>query len=380
MGTGLWLGQSQGQADQTTVSPVTLLRVPHGGIQPQALLDAQGVLHLIYFQGDPQHGDIFYVRSKEGKQFPSPLRVNSQPGSAMAVGNIRGAHLALGKGGRVHVAWMGSNQATPRGPVEAAPMLYTRLEDSGQAFAPQRNLIQKAVGLDGGGSVAADRQGNVYVTWHAPEPGSRGEEHRCVWVTRSTDEGRTFAQEQRANPEPTGACGCCGMRAFADRQGTLFLLYRSAREMIHRDMYLLVSKDQGASFQCAKLHPWEVRACPMSSMAFTEAAAGSVAAWETAGQVYCCRLDPATEKPTPPVAAPGNGQGRKHPVVAVNAAGEMILVWTEGMGWNRGGSVAWQVFDKAGRPTKQWGRQEGVPPWSLVAVFAQPNGNFTILY
>ena len=56
------------------------------------------------------------------------------------------------------------------------------------------------------------------------------------------------------------------------------------------------------------------------------------------------------------------------------------LVWTEGMGWNRGGSVAWQVFDKSGRPTRARGRADGVPVWSLVAVFAQPSGDFTILY
>ena len=35
-------------------------------------------------------------------------------------------------------------------------MLYTRLNDTGDAFEPQRNVIQKRVGLDGGGSVAAD--------------------------------------------------------------------------------------------------------------------------------------------------------------------------------------------------------------------------------
>ena len=33
-------------------------------------------------------------------------------------------------------------------------------------------------------------------------------------------------------------------------------------------------------------------------------------------------------------------KGRKHPVVAGNARGETILAWTEGVGWNRGGSVA----------------------------------------
>jgi hypothetical protein len=177
---------------QEKAGKVTLLRVPDGGIQPQAMVDAKGIVHLIYFKGDLARGDIFYARSEDGEHFSRPNRVNSEP---------------------------------------------------------QRNLIQQAFGLDGGGSVAADGAGNVFVSWHAPEPGTRGEENRCVWVARSTDEGRTFGREERANPDATGACGCCGMRAFADRQGTVFVLYRSATEKVHRDMHVLVSTDHGGSFR-----------------------------------------------------------------------------------------------------------------------------------
>src|SRR5262249_17627387 len=105
--------------------------------------------------------------------------------------------------------------------------------------------------------------------------------------------------------------------------------------------------------------------------------AGVLAAWETQGQVYYARVDP---KPSPPVQAPGHSRGRKHPVVAANAKGETILVWTEGMGWNRGGSLAWQVFDKSGKPTREKGHADGVPTWSLVAVFPRPHGGFTVVY
>jgi hypothetical protein len=359
---------------------VTLVRVPHGGIQPQTETDGKGVVHLIYFAGEPKAGDIFYARSDDGQRFSKPIRVNSRAGSAIAIGTIRGAHLAVGKGGRVHVAWMGADKAEPRGPSNSAPMLYARLDDEGSAFEPQRNVIQQAHGLDGGGSVAADDAGNVYVMWHAPEPGSRGEGNRCVWVARSTDEGKTFAREVRANADPTGACGCCGMRCHADKRGALFALYRSASEVVHRDMYFLLSTDKGASFRGLRLHPWEVGTCPMSSMSLAETGEDVVAAWETDGQVHCAHVDPRSGKPSPPLAAPGSAKGRKHPVVAADAAGETVLVWTEGTGWNRGGSLSWQVFDKSGRPTESRARVSGVPPWSLAAVFARSDGGFTILY
>src|SRR5262249_21185542 len=124
----------------------TLLRAPDHGIQPQVAVDAKGVVHLLYFKGDPAGGDVFYATSKDGAHFGHPLRVNSQAGSAIALGAIRGAQLALGKDGRVHVAWSGSHSALPAAPGKAVPMLYARLDDKGSAFEPQRNLIQSAVG------------------------------------------------------------------------------------------------------------------------------------------------------------------------------------------------------------------------------------------
>ncbi len=64
---------------------VKTMRVPNGGIQPQIVQDAQGVVHLIYFKGEPKGGDIFYVRSKDGDTFSDPIKVNSHPGSAVAL-------------------------------------------------------------------------------------------------------------------------------------------------------------------------------------------------------------------------------------------------------------------------------------------------------
>jgi hypothetical protein len=360
---------------------VTLLRTPGHGIQPQAAVDEKGVVHLIYFTGEAGNGDISYVRSEDGgSKFSHPLRVNSHPGSAIATGNIRGAHLAIGKNGRVHVAWNGSSKAEPKGPDKVTPLLYTRLNDAGTAFEPQRNMLQTAVVLDGGSSVAADPAGNVYLTWHAAEAGEKGEQNRRIWVAVSTDEGKTFAREKPASEKGTGVCGCCGMRAFSDRKGNLYLLYRSAALGVNRDTYLLVSRDHGASFQSANMHKWNVGTCPMSSYSLAETGAGILSAWETEGQVFSTLLDPTTGNGPAPLYPPGPGNGRKHPVAIGNARGETLLVWTEGMGWNRGGTLVWQVYDKDGQLVGERGHAGGVPTWSLVTAFARPDGGFTIVY
>lgn len=231
---------------------IALMKTPDNGIQPQALMDARGVVHLVYLKGDPGAADIFYVRREPGKEgWSPPLRVNSRPGSAVAMGTIRGAQLAVGKGGRVHVVWNGASKG-------GAPMLYTRLNDAGTAFEPQRNLIRLTYDLDGGGSVAADGAGNVHVAWHAHDASGKNEQARRLWVARSKDDGKTFSREAPAYEKPTGACACCGAKAFADRKGTVYILYRSASTPVDRDMYLLVSRDRGERFRGGLLHRWKV--------------------------------------------------------------------------------------------------------------------------
>ncbi len=363
---------------------VTLVKTPHGGIQPQAVIDAKGVVHLLFFKGKPGEGDLFYCRREPGKHaFSSPLRVNSQAGSAVAVGTIRGGQIAVGKNGRVHVAWNGSGKALPRGAGKYnAPMLYARLNDAGAAFEEQRNLMRATEVLDGGGTVAADQQGNVYVAWHALKSGSdSGEDNRKVSVARSTDEGKTFAAETAAYGKPTGACGCCGMKGYVDGKGNLYFLYRAASQGVHRDIFLLASSDKGKNFQGNRLHPWEVNSCPMSSLAFAEGPGVLYTAWDTDGQVYFARIKPGTADVAAPVAAPGPSKGRKHPAMAVNAKCDVVLVWTEGTGWQRGGGLAWQVYDKTGQPTAERGRAAGaIPVWGLATVIAEPDGRFTILH
>src|SRR3954470_24484977 len=100
------------------------LAVPDGGIQPQAALDASGTLHLIYYKGVKSSGDLFYVRrGANDRAFGAPIRVNSETGSAIAAGAVRGGRLALGRDGFVHVAWNAA-QAVERNGAQVTPMWY----------------------------------------------------------------------------------------------------------------------------------------------------------------------------------------------------------------------------------------------------------------
>lgn len=357
----------------TSPDAVALLRVPNGGLQPHAIADRAGVVHVTYFAGQPAQGDVFYTRLVEGRFSPA-VRVNTQSGSSIATGNVRGPSLALGRDGRVHVAWMGSDRAARTGDV--APMLYTRSRADG-TFEAERNVHHHPGPIDGG-SVGADAGGRVYVAWHSEAPGSKGEANRRAWVARSTDDGATFAEERQASPADAGACGCCGTATFVDSDATLYVLFRSARRTSHREATLLTSADRGNTFRSRALQDWDIAACPMSTFAFAEGSGETVAAWETDGQVYWTQISDSDHER--PIAAAGTAGGRKHPSIARNARGETLLAWIEGMGWSRGGTLAWQLFDKSGAPVREPGHAEGVPAWSLVSAFVKPDGSFAILY
>jgi hypothetical protein len=368
-----WLTKPSAVEAVSSQSRVALLRVPDGGLQPRAVVDTAGVVHVTYFGGEPSHGDVFYSRLSNG-HFGPAVRVNTQPDSAIATGNVRGPSLALGRDRRVHVAWMGSDRAPRAG--DAAPMLYTRSRADG-TFDPDRNLHQNPGPIDGG-SIAADRNGHVYVVWHSESPGSSGETGRRAWVAQSSDDGTTFAHEAAASPAESGACGCCGNATFVDTRAALYVLFRAARETSHRETMLVTSSDCGKTFRPRSIQDWQVSACPMSTFAFAEGDRATVAAWETAGQVYWTRVD--GEREERPISAPGSTGARKHPAIARNARGETLLAWTEGMGWSRGGSLAWQLFDNTGRPIGEPGRADVVPAWSLVAAYARPDGSFALIY
>src|SRR5712671_4007527 len=163
---------------------IDVIATPDGGIQPQAVIDPAGTIHVIYFKGEPGSGDLFYVRrQKNDAGFSAPIRVTSDRGSAIATGSVRGGQIALGRNGWIHVAWNGSKPIEGDG-VKRTPMWYARLAPSGMAFESQRAIGSQTRNLDGGGSVAADQAGHVYVVWHAAGA-AEGEQHRPIYVATS---------------------------------------------------------------------------------------------------------------------------------------------------------------------------------------------------
>ena len=210
-------------------------------------------------------------------------------------------------------------------------------------------ILKKHPGLDGGGAVAADADGDVYVAWHAPGD-VQGEDNRKVWITRSHDQGMTFDEETAITDIHTGACGCCGMEIDASAKGQLLILFIEAREKVNRDMAVFVSQDACKTFKPLIDDPFKFNSvCVMSDVSFC-----------TGGKRYAGRLgnrepgfvlhgSPRQDRQPPTIrSVPGDGGNLKHPAIAVSKDGSFVVVWAEGTAFNKGGSIAWQIFYASG--------------------------------
>ena len=355
---------------------VEVLRTPNGGIQPQAVVDDRGTLHLVYFKADKHThrgpkgvGNLFYVTKAQGKsEWSTPIHVNSEPGSARRNSAINHAQIAMGENGRVHVVWF--NMRPPK-------YWYTRLKDDGSAFESQRNLVSEYnKGVEAGASVVTDGKGNVFVVWHAGD--FHHEEQRAVYMTHSNDGGVNFSQEQRVNPDDTGVCACCGLSALADSQGTLYISYRAARKMVHRDMTLLESTDGGQRFSGRTIHKWRLNSCPVTTTTIASGPDGkAMVTWETRGQVFFANVDNLFKA----VPAPGISTHQKNSTIAINKAGETLLVWGDGAGWQSGGKLHWRIFDSNGKAARRKGQSaRRIPEFSVAEAVAMPDGQFVVIF
>lgn len=344
---------------------VRLLRLPEDGRLPQAVIDDTGIVHVVYFEGEPRAGDLRYVTLAPGASaWSEPMFVNSQPGTVVGIGPIDGGQLALGKDGRLHVVWFKLGRTE---------FLYARSNDAGTGFESQFSLAA-GEGVEAGPSVAADDLGNVYVFWHTGEP---PEAERSVFVAISHDEGWTFAPARPISSETEGACDCCALQARADDTGGVYVSYRGAGENIRRGQRLLTSRDRGETFSDELIDLWEINACPISTTGLTDGLNGVTVAWETEGQVYFTPTDALASSVSPPGTAEAR---RRNPRVAVNDRGESLLVWGDAISWQAGGTFHWQRFNTVGQPIDDFGAGPEIPDGSLPAVVAEPDGSFLVIY
>lgn len=358
---------------------VKVVKMPESGYRPHAVLDRDGTLHIVYARIE-ERGELFYIRRKAGREvFSRPIKVNSTPGCAAAF------NMAVGRGGRVHVLIRPtagySRDRLGRKPVfnDLKYMLYCRLDDASEHFEDERDLSGETFGFEGVGTLIADGKGTVRAFWHGLEKAGP-ESSRQIFVAVSRDEGKTFTRPLAIQNDATGACACCSMHGTMDDAGNLYLGYRNSEKSLSKDSYLLTSKDGGKTFTGTLLDRWPGAGCPGSTYSLTAAPSGVCIAWNTKSEVCYSRGKAKPDR----IAAPAFGKTARAGVVVANSRDEVLLAWTEAARpaqFRTAGDLAWVIFDREDRPISKKGTLPGaVARWSVPAAYAEPDGDFVILY
>lgn len=340
-------------ADEAT-NRVSVIRVPGVSKVAKAQSGPGGTIHLLF---DAANGPQYVKSEDNGRTFSPPLPVADaaaqKPGLVFS-----GADLAVGKGGRVHVA-LGNNAWKLKLPQNEWSLYYATLSPGARAFSPLRNLNQKP---SEGFSLAADERGAVTAAFLSGK----------LYVMVSHDDGETFSASAELNPA-WDPCDCCTTSTAYGPDGRLALLYREETNN-ERDMYVVLW-DQNGGTQPSRgrvsATPWKINACPMTYFTISRTDTGYVAAWPTKGQVYFARLDKdGAVLPPGEIQTPGT-TGLESGLLALSAPDGATLV-----AWKHNNRLGWQVYDAQGHPQGEAGSVASLGSGAAGVVL--PKGRFVL--
>ena len=309
-------------------SKVRTVSVPDGGKPVVARTDKEGTIHLLY---DSNDGPKYTKSSDGGLTFGSPISVVGE-GPRMKGLEYSAWDMAVGKGGRIHVA-MGTNAWKLKLPQVDWGYFYASLDPGEAAFSPVRNINRKP---SEGFSLAADDKGNVTACWLSDK----------LYANVSHNNGDSFEPfieiNTRWNP-----CNCCTTSAAYGEDGKLAMLYREETNN-ERDMYLVLWDQERGQMTRKRLSRtlWKIDACPMTYFAVVRDRGGFVAVWPTKGQIAFARLD-GKGQPLPPaeIQTPGRS-GMRTGLLTLSAPDGSTLV-----AWKLDGQTGWQIYDVEGVPS-----------------------------
>jgi hypothetical protein len=265
--------------------------------EPATASAPDGTFYVTWVNHDAKQGDVMLARfNSDGAMQSAPVRVNRQPGVATAWRGDQPS-IAVAPDGAVYVLW------TPRvdsGGKHGADIYLSVSNDGGQSFTSEVKVNDDKAPADHGmHSLAVASDGRIYAAWldernvHAPKPSKNGEGHhmesnRDLYLSYSTDGGRTFSANRKVASE---ACPCCKTALAVSPDGTVYAGWRQVLPGSFRHIAVARSTDGGMNFSKPTVvsdDRWVLQGCPVSGPSLSvDRSTGSLkAVWFAAGEGY----------------------------------------------------------------------------------------------
>jgi hypothetical protein len=283
------------EANKTTPQPFQISANGVDAAEPSTASAPDGTFYVAWVNHDAKQADVMIARfNGEGVQQGSAVRVNRQQGAATAWRGDQPS-VAVAPDGAVYVLWTARVEAKDK---HGTDVYLSVSNDGGQSFASEVKVNDdKVPNAHGMHSLAVAKDGRIYAVWldernvHEPKPSAKAEGHhmesnRDVYLSYSTDGGRTFSANRKVATE---ACPCCKTSLAIAADGTLYAGWRQVLPGSFRHIAVAASNDAGTTFSQPVIvsdDHWVLQGCPVSgpSLSVDRASGNLKVVWYAAGE------------------------------------------------------------------------------------------------
>ena len=328
----LLVPRTTGGAAELQLGPRSELTHPGKGHEvhasaPALAVTSDGTPLVTWATEEGQDKHVYVARMGDGAA--KPVRVNPAP---LGVESLHHSPLlAVGPGGEVYLSWS-SDRPKPDGVLFASDLRLSRSLDGGKTWEGHLRVNEDRPTSHSFEGMAVTPEGTVVMAWIDSR---EGPERAATWVARVLDRGTRPAPSIKLDGD---TCVCCRVGVRGGPGDTVAVLWRKVFPGDIRDMVLGLSRDGGKSFETpARVADdgWKITACPHRGGQVAMDGNGKVyAAWYTEGKQGVPRMLLATSADGRRFGAPLRINPSTATIpdqirLAVNAAGQVVVVWED---------------------------------------------------
>lgn len=282
--------------------------------------------------GGGSDGSLQVSVTPRGAPAPLPTVTVRDPLGAIQAHGEAPPQLAADADGGISVLYaVGKEVPGERFPKSA--LRFIRSVDSGRTWSDPRTVNDGTeFGSHNFHALTSAPDGSLLATWLDARKGKSG-----VWMSRSTDGGRSWEANRPIYTEPT--CPCCRTSVAVAGDGTIYVAWRAILPGDVRDVVVTRSSDGGATWAepvRTRADDWVYPGCPHAGPSLELDAKGDVhVAWWTgkegeAGVYYARSSDGARSFVAQPIAT-GETARPAHVQLAVSDD-RVFVAWDDGLG------------------------------------------------